>query len=101
MNATTWTTSPAALVGPGGFAMRACTDLDLRAVIGVSPAPRGAQVRGTGAPAGGTAARLRSAFQARPEVQVSAWNTVAANPVAHNYIDGTTLGFHPSGRPLS
>ena len=100
MKTTTWTTSPAALAGLGGFAMRACTDLDLRTVIGVSPAPWGAQVRGTGASAGGTAARLRPAFQARPEVQVSAWNTVAANTVAHNSI-GTTLGIHPSGRPLS
>ena len=94
MKTTTWTTSPADLLGLGGSVMRSCTDLDLRAVIGVSPATYGAPFQGTAVPAGGTAARLR------PEVQVSAWNTVAANPAAHNSI-GTTLGIHPSGRPLS
>jgi hypothetical protein len=86
MNTTTWTTSPAALLVLGGAAMRPCTDLDLRTVIGVSPAPRGAQVRGTGVPAGGTAVRLRPVVQAA---------------FAHNSIDDTTLGFHPSRRPQS
>jgi len=85
MKNTTWTPSPAALVGLGGSAMRACTDLDLRAVIGVSPAPWGAQLRETGAPTGGIAVRLRPVVQAA---------------FTHNSI-GTTLGIHPSGRPLS
>src|SRR3954451_1386555 len=101
MNTITTTFAPADLRGLGRSAMSPCGDLDQRTVIGVTPATRVAPFQGTGVPAGGTAARLRPAFQARPEVQVSAWNTVAANPVAHNYIDGTTLGIHSSRRPLS
>ena len=98
------TLAPADLLGLGGADARRCTGLDSRLAIGVSPAPCVAPFRGTAVPAG-IAARLRPAFQARPEVQVSAWNLVAANTVAetavvHNSI-GTTLGIHPSGRPLS
>ncbi len=93
MNTTTWT--PTDLLGLGSSAMRPCTELDYRTVIGVSPAPRVAPFQGTGVPADGIAARLRPAFQARPEVQVSAWNTSA-----HNSID-TFFGIHTSGRPLS
>ena len=93
MSTTTWTTSPAALRGLGGSAMPACTDLDLRTVIGVSPAPRVAPFQGTGVPAGSTAARLRPVFQpALAQAQVA--------PIAHNSIV-TTLGIHPSRRPLS
>jgi hypothetical protein len=73
--------------------MPTCTDLDLRTVIGVSPAPRVAPFQGTGVPVGGTAARLRLEFQpAGVQTQVA--------PIAHNSI-GTTLGIHPSRRPQS
>lgn len=84
MNTTTWTTSPADLLGLGATAMRPCTDLGLRRDSGVSPAPDGAQVRAAGMPAG-TAARLRP---------------VGRTAFAHNFI-GTTLGSHPSRRPQS
>ena len=94
---TTWTTTPAGLLGLGGSAMRSCTDLDLRAVIGVSPAPRVAPVGGTGVPAGGSAARLRLVFRQ----DVAPQTAVQAQTFVHNSIDGTTLGFHPSRRPPS
>jgi hypothetical protein len=91
MITTTWTKSPADLLGLGGSAMRECTGLDRRTVIGVSPAPRVAPVQGTGVPAAGVAVRLRPIAQAaRTEYQNQ----------PHNFI-GTTLGIHPSGRPLS
>jgi hypothetical protein len=91
MITTTWTKSPADLLGLGGSAMRECTGLDRRTVIGVSPAPRVAPVQGTGVPAAGVAVRLRPIAQAvRTEYQDQ----------THNFI-GTTLGIHPSGRPLS
>jgi hypothetical protein len=98
---TTWTTSPAALLGLGGSAMRPCTDLDLRTVIGVSPAPLVAQVRGTGVPAG-SAARLRPVFlQAVGSQAVNEAQTGAGFAAfTHNSI-GTTLGIHPSRRPQS
>ena len=98
---TTWTTSPSVLLELGGSAMRPCTDLDLRTVIGVSPAPRIAQVEGTGMPAG-IAARLRPVFlQAVGSQAVDQPQTVAGYAAfAHNSI-GTTLGFHPSRRPQS
>jgi hypothetical protein len=72
---TTWTYAPADLFGLGGADARRCTELDGRARIGVSPAPRVAQFQGTGVPAVG-------------------------KPFAHNFI-GTTLGIHPSRRPQS
>ena len=88
MITTTPTVSPADLLGLGGSAMRECTGLDRRTVIGVSPAPRVAPVQGTGVPA---AVRLRPIAQAAgTEYQDQ----------THNFI-GTTLGIHPSGRPLS
>jgi hypothetical protein len=91
MITTTWTKSPADLLGLGGSAMRECTGLDRRTVIGVSPAPRVAPVQGTGVPAAGAAVRLRPiAHAARTEYQDQ----------THNFIC-TTLGIHPSGRPLS
>ena len=40
MITTTWTKTPADLLGLGGSALRECTGLDTRTVIGVSPAPR-------------------------------------------------------------
>lgn len=95
MITTTWTKAPADLLGLGGSAVLECAGLDSRTVIGVSPAPRVAPFQGSGVPAGGIAARLRPAYQARPEVQVSAWNTAV-----HNFI-GTTLGIRSSGRPQS
>jgi hypothetical protein len=84
MITTTWTKSPADLLGMGGSALRECTGLDSRTVIGVSPAPRVAPIQGTGVPAAGAAVRLRAQLQNE----------------THNFI-GTTLGIHPSGRPLS
>jgi hypothetical protein len=75
MTSMTWTNAPADLLGLGGFNLRRCTERDSRLRIGVSPAPRVAPVQVTGVPAVGT-------------------------PFAHNSI-GTTLGLHPSGRPLS
>ena len=89
MITTTWTKSPADLLGLGGSALRECTGLDARTVIGVSPAPRVAPFQGTGVPAAGVAVRLRPIAQAA--------HTEYQN---HNFI-GTTLGIHPSGRPLS
>jgi hypothetical protein len=100
MTTTTWTTSPADLLGLGASAVSPCAGLDRRAVIGVTPGARVAPFQGSGVPAGGTAARLRPVFPARPEVQVGAWNSVAANNVAHNSI-GTTLGICSSRRPQS
>jgi hypothetical protein len=92
-----WTKAPADLLGRGSSVARSCTGLDLRTEIGVSPAPRVAPVQGTGVPAG-SAARLRPVFlQTVGAAQIGA----PAAAFAHNSIDGTTLGFHPSGRPLS
>jgi hypothetical protein len=94
---TTWTTTPAGLLGLGGSAMRSCTGLGLRAVVGVSPAPRVALVGGTGVPAGSSAPRLRPVFRR----DVAPQTVVPTETFAHNSIDGTTLGSHPSRRPLS
>jgi hypothetical protein len=88
MSTTTWMKAPADLLGLGGSAASPCAGLDHRTVIGVTPAARVAPFQGTGVPAG-IAVRLRP--------------VVLQNPVtsyAHNFI-GTTLGIHPSGRPLS
>ena len=93
MNTTTPTLAPADLLGLGCTVMRPFAALDLRTVIGVSPAPRVAPFYGTGVPANGTAARLRTEFQpAGAQAQVA--------PIAHNSI-ATTLGSTPSRRPLS
>ena len=93
MNTTTQTLAPADLLGLGCAAVSPYADSDLRTVIGVSPAPRVAPFQGTGVPASGTAARLRTEFQpAGAQAQVA--------PIAHNSI-ATTLGIHSSGRPLS
>ena len=92
MNTTTQTLAPADLLGLGCTVMRPFAGLDLRTVIGVSPAPRVAPFQGTGVPAG-SAARLRPEFQRTvAQAQVA--------PIAHNSI-ATTLGSHPSRRPLS
>jgi hypothetical protein len=107
MKTTTWTQAPADLLGMGGSVARPCTGLELRAVIGVSPAPRVAPVQGTGVPAG-SASRLRPAFLQTAFLQTVAPQTVVLARIGarnaaftHNSIDGTTLGSHPSGRPLS
>jgi hypothetical protein len=99
---TTWTPTPAGLLGLGGSAMPACTDIDLRSGIGVSPAPRVAPVQGTGVPAG-SAARLRPVVlkDGAPQTVVQTEIGVRYAFFAHNSIDGTTLGSHPSSRPLS
>jgi hypothetical protein len=80
MTSMTWTSAPADLLGLGGSELHQCTERDSRLRIGISPAPRVAPLQGSGVPAvtvvGGPA------------------------PFAHNSI-GTTLGIHPSGRPLS
>jgi hypothetical protein len=93
MNTTTQTLAPADLLGLGCTAVPPYADSDLRTVIGVSPAPRVAPIRGTGVFAGSDAARLRPEFQPTvAQAQVA--------PIAHNSI-ATTLGSHPSRRPLS
>jgi hypothetical protein len=71
----TWTNAPADLLGLRGSDLRRCTERDSRLRIGVSTAPRVAPFQEIGVPAVGA-------------------------PFAHNSI-GTTLGIHPSGRPLS
>ena len=88
MSTTTWMNAPAALLGLGGSAASPCAGLDQRTVIGVTPAPRVAPFQGSGAPAG-IAVRLRPVVLQAPVA-----------PYVHKFI-GTTLGIHPSGRPLS
>jgi hypothetical protein len=105
MNTMTWTTASADLLGLGGSDVRRCADRDSRIVIGVSPAPRVAPFQGSGVPAGGTAGRLRPlALQVGTPVGGNAIdqavNQASVAPYAHNSI-GTTLGIHPSRRPLS
>ena len=96
MITTTWTKAPADLLGLGSSDVRRCTGYDARTGIAVSPAPRVAPVQGTGVPAGGIAVRLRPDFgQARTQAQF------LNGALAHNSIDGTTLGIHSSRRPLS
>jgi hypothetical protein len=98
MNTMTSTLAPADLLGLGGSDVRRCTDRDSRIAIGVSPAPRVAPFQGTGVPAGVSAARRRPVvLWTRSQVGGQAVNKA---PIAHNFI-GTTLGIHPSGRPLS
>jgi len=88
MITTTWTDAPTGLSGLGGAAVRSCS--------GVMAAPI-ASVQGTGLPIAGTAVRMREAF--RPT------GTQTRSALDHNYIgaknDGTTLGIHTPGRPLS
>jgi hypothetical protein len=86
--------APADILGLGGSAVRGCAGLDSRIAIGDSPAPHVAPVQWSGVSTGGTAVRQRLVFQA---VRLEAGQT----SFAHNSIDGTTLGIHPSGRPLS
>jgi 1,4-dihydroxy-2-naphthoyl-CoA synthase len=98
MITTTWMKAPADLLGLGSSDVRRCTDYDVRTGIAVSPAPRVAPVQGTGVPAGGTAVRLRADLgQASTQAQFEVQNPA----LAHNSIDGTTLGIHSSRRPLS
>ena len=78
-NTTTWTKAPADLLGLGGFDVRPCTERVL-------------PFSGTGVPAGVTAVR--------PRPVVGQAGYTAPTAFAHNSI-GTTLGIHPSGRPLS
>lgn len=98
MNTMTWTKAPADLFGPASSAARGCAELDQRALIGVTPATRVAPVQGTGVPAASTAARLRPVVRQADALARFGARTGAP---ADNYIDGTTLGIHPSGRPLS
>jgi hypothetical protein len=102
MSTMTSTFAPAGLLGLGGSDVRRCADLDGRIAIGVSPAPRVAPFQGSGVPAGGSAARLRPVvLWTRTQVDGNAIDeAVTKASLAHNFI-GTTLGIHPSGRPLS
>jgi hypothetical protein len=92
MISTTWTNAPADLLGLGGADVRSCTGVGL--TVAVAMGPDFAPVQGTGVPIGGTSVRLREAV--RP---------TGTQKLAHNYIgasnDGTTLGNHSPGRPLS
>ena len=96
MITTIWTDAPADLLGLGGPAMRPCS-----AAVGGSAVPADvamvapfAAVQGTGLPIGGTVVRVREAF---PQT--------GTPTLTHNYIgaknDGTSLGIHTRGRPLS
>jgi hypothetical protein len=105
MNTMTWTDAPADLLGLGGSDVRRCTDRDSRLLIGVRPAPRVAPFEGTGVPAGGIAGRLRPVvLQASTPAGSQGGNQGGVKapvaPYAHNSIS-TTLGIHPSGRPMS
>jgi hypothetical protein len=103
MITTTWTKAPADLLGLGSSDVRRCTAYDARTGIAVSPAPRVAPVQGTGVPAGGTAVRLRPVFgQVGTQAQFEVSDLGVQNPaLAHNSIDGTTLGIRSSRRPPS
>jgi hypothetical protein len=105
MNTMTWTSAPADLLGLGGLDVPRCTDRDSRLGIGGSSAPRVAPFGGTGVPAGGITVRLRPVVlqpstQASGQVGHQGGFKAPVAPYAHNSI-GTTLGIHPSGRPLS
>jgi hypothetical protein len=96
MITTTWTNAPADLLGLGGTAVRPCPVAVSGSALSADVAmiaPFGA-VQGTGLPIGGTVVRVREAF---PQT--------GTPPFAHNYIgaknDGTSLGIHTRGRPLS
>ena len=79
MSTNMWIKAPADLLGLGGLDVRLCGER-------VVPFP------GTGVPAGATAVRQR------PVAGQAGYTAPMA--LAHNSI-GTTLGIHPSGRPLS
>jgi hypothetical protein len=92
MITTTWTDAPADLLGLGGAAVPSCSGAGMP--VPVAMAPTFAAVKGTGVPTGGIAVRLRKDFR-----------QTGTQERDHNYIgatnDGTTLGIHPPGRPLS
>jgi hypothetical protein len=92
MITTTWTNAPADLLGLGGSDARSCAGTGMP--IGVAMVPTVVPVQGTGLPTAGTAVRVRDAF---PQTGTARFE--------HNYIgtknDATTLGIHPSRRPLS
>jgi hypothetical protein len=90
MITTTWTTSPADLLGLGSLAVRPCTGIEI-AVNSVLRAPV-TSVYGTGLPFGGSADLMTA--QVEPATTAFAHNYIAVN-------DGTPLGIHPSGRPTS
>jgi hypothetical protein len=88
MITTTWINAPADLLGLGGAPVRSGM------TVAVAMAPCFASLQGTGAPIGGTPARLREAVRQTGTQQFT-----------HTYIgtknDGTTLGNHSPGRPQS
>jgi len=89
----TWTDAPADLFGLGGAALHPCSVVRSGMRADVAMVAPIAQFQGTGLPTGGTVVRLREAVR------------TVTPPFAHNYIgaknDGTTLGNHTLGRPLS
>jgi hypothetical protein len=76
MITTTWTVAPAGFLGLGGSN------------------PRSNAARGTAVPFGGDQRALVETVGKRPVEDVRFHNFIAPN-------DGTTLGIHLSGRPLS
>ena len=93
MTKTMWTSIPAGVLGQGSA--------DVRAYRGVVVCPTPEAVQGTGLPAVGFAADVPAAGD------VARLRATHA-PTAQQFIDlkftqndGTTLGFHPSSRPLS
>ena len=95
MTSMTWTNAPAGLLGLGGSDAPACAGFGMP--FGVAVAPTFVPVQGTGVPTVGTAARLRQ------DAEIGM--TTGIQTLEHNYIgtknDATTLGIHPSRRPLS
>jgi hypothetical protein len=96
MITTTWTNAPADLLGLGGTAMRPCPSAVSGSAVpaDVAMVAPTARVQGMGLPIGGTVVRVREAF---PQT--------GTPTLTHNYIgaknDGTSLGIHTRGRPLS
>ena len=92
MITTTWTNAPADLLGLGGAGVPSCTSAGMP--LPDATAPTSAAVQGTGVPTSGIVVRPRAAFR-----------QTGTQERDHNYIgatnDGTTLGNHSPGRPLS
>ena len=92
MTATMWTFAPAGVLGAGSADARPYPGVAVR--LPALP-PVGIAAQGTGVPT----ARLRgmTGIPCAPRGEFIAQRFVAK----HTQNDGTTLGFHPSGRPLS
>lgn len=92
MITSTWTFAPAGVLGQGSADARPYPGVAVR----LSAVPPRTAVPGTGVPA----ARLRgmTGTPCAPRGEFIAQRFVAKHSTQN---DGTTLGFHPSGRPLS